>query len=378
MKKKLLSIMLVMVMVLGMSTTAFAEVTTPVSNPTKDASVAFTDASKTTNTITMYKDYFATNANTTSPAETFSFSIVNTNLTNVGVDATTGEAKYTVTSMPTPSIAPIEVVAGIADQDTTTKLPIVITLPSYDVVGIYTYTITENNNHVAGVTYHANDVKLVVTVTQGATSKELVATVHCETTLATDESEKDDTIENVYSAGTLAVKKIVSGNLGDQTKDFKVTVTFTAPTYVDENSETQYKPVNETISYDADHDGVISDSEKILPTAWTNGSTSVDIYVNHNETITFTNIPYGVTYSVSEETLNDYDATYSLNGGTATENAVENEELNTSAENVEITNNKEADVDTGIIVNNLPYILILGAVVLSAVVIIRRKRYSAM
>ena len=45
---------------------------------------------------------------------------------------------------------------------------------------------------------------------------------------------------------------------------------------------------------------------------------------------------------------------------------------------VVITNEKADTIATGIIVNNLPYILVLAGVVIAAVVLFRRKRYSAM
>ena len=164
---------------------------------------------------------------------------------------------------------------------------------------------------------------------------------------------------NEYSAGSLAVKKEVTGNLGDTTKEFEVTVTFTKPTG---------KTISSTIRYT---DGT---AKTIAPSDWTNGTAEVVIYLKHDETVTFTNIPYGVTYTVEEgdytaEADGGYDAaTYVFSDET-------NKKIDTASDTVTITNNKSVGVDTGITLDSLPFVLILavcaGAVVLF---VVKRRR----
>ena len=93
--KKFLSMMLALVLVLSMSTIAFA-----------------TDGEETTyddmSTVTLTKEYMLTNDGTTSPAETFAFSALTcTNVTDAANGVTTDNA-------PVPTIASVSYTAGEA------------------------------------------------------------------------------------------------------------------------------------------------------------------------------------------------------------------------------------------------------------------------
>ena len=138
--KKLLAGFMAATMVMSMSVTAFAavydsageEITYP-DNITSASQL--TDAA----TVTVTKTYNATNEDTTSPAETFTFSELEcTSVTDAaeGVDET---------NAPVPNIASVSYNAGDAGNPSTMTKDIEITLPSYNSVGIYTYTFTENS-----------------------------------------------------------------------------------------------------------------------------------------------------------------------------------------------------------------------------------------
>ncbi|MBQ6833819.1 MAG: hypothetical protein IJO55_05310 [Lachnospiraceae bacterium] len=323
--KKLLAGFMAATMVMSMSVTAFADETT------------YEDMS----TIKLTKTYKETNDGTTSPAETFEFS----DLTCTGVkDAGVG---VTAENAPVPTIANVEYAAGEAGSETATK-EIVIRLPEYNAVGIYTYTFTETDGNTAGVTYRSDAIKLVVTVIE-QDGKVRVAALHTE-----EEGEaKSNAIDNEYSAGSLSVKKEVTGILGDKTKDFTVKVTFTAP---------EGDTVREAISYT---DGT---ETKTIEAGW-DTTAEATITLKHEETVTFTNIPYGVTYTVVEDdyTGDGYDAAeYAFDD--------ENKEINSATENVKITNNKDGNVDTGISLDNMPYIMVLALVALGLVGFVSKKR----
>ena len=197
--KKILSIMFAIILALSMGTVALAE------------DEKYEDMSK----VTITKDYILTNPGTISPAETFTFS----ELKNISVtDAAEG---VTIENMPTPTISSISYDLGDAGSDNKSRTA-AITLPDdYSSVGVYTYTFKEIPGGTAGVTYYDKEIKLVVTVLQGENDKLRVAAVHTET----EGGEKTDTFPNVYSAGSLAITKVVTGNMGDQSKYFNVTVT---------------------------------------------------------------------------------------------------------------------------------------------------------
>ena len=329
MKKKILSLALAAVLTLGLSVTAFAA-----EEPTDMTSVTIT------------KTYSAKNEGTTSPAETFAFTIENTSVT----DAATGVTKD---SMPTPTIDNVTYTAGEAGSENAAK-NITITLPQYTSVGVYTYTINETAGTTAGVTYYSSDIKLVVTVIEGTDGKLRIAAVHTEDTTEQG-AQKSDDITNTYSAGSLAVGKTVTGNLGDKTKGFKVTVTFTAP---------EGKTVNEAISY------VVGVTTQTIATSdWDEGVATAVITLKDAETITFTNIPYDVTYTVVEDdyTSDGYDeATYNFSDSS--------KKIDSVSDTVQITNNKNSEVDTGINLDSLPYIMILVVLAGAAVVLFVSKK----
>lgn len=320
--KKLLSLALALIMVLTLSVAV--------------AAAEHTDME----TVTISVTYNATNEGTTSPAEGFVFAIANTSVT----DAASGVTKE---NMPTPTAGSVTYAAGEAGNAGTMTKNVTITLPEYTSVGIYTYTITPTPGTNAGVTYWAKPIKLVVTVIE-QNGKTRVAAVHTED----EQEQKSDDITYTYSAGSLAVTKNVTGNLGDRSKEFNVTVTFTAP---------EAGVVNSTISYIVD-----GETKTIAPAAWKENTASVQIALHHGETVTFTNIPYGVTYHVAEDSYEaeDYETSYNKQDGT----------IEAASDAVTITNNKENQVDTGIVLDSLPYILLIAVALVGVVAFTAKKR----
>lgn len=337
--KKIAAIIFSAAMVLNMGAAAMAT--------GGDTTPSYTDMK----TVTITKNYEAANTGTTSPAETFGFSIERTSVK----DAAAG---VNAENMPLPTIGSVSYGSGEAGSTTKSK-DITITLPEYSSVGVYTYMIKETPGLTAGVTYRTSDIKLVVTVLQDTNDYIRVAAVHTEDENGDKASSFDD---NEYSAGSLAVEKTVTGNMGDRDKEFAVTVTFKVP---------EGKTVNEAISYVED-----GQNKTIPASAWSNGVATATINLKHEETVTFNNIPYGVTYTVVED-----DYTTEANGGyDQAQYAFDDDSktINTSSEKVVITNNKnDGDIDTGINLDSMPYIMILCLVAVCAVVMFARKRFSA-
>lgn len=331
--KKILSLALALVLVLSMSTVAFA-------NEGKENT--YIDMS----TVILTKEYKVTNAGTTSPAETFAFSTLTCTKVTDAADS------VTINNAPVPTIANVSYTAGDAGGENARK-DITINLPIYNSVGIYTYTFTETDGGTAGVTYRSEPITLVVTVIEQG-GKVRVAAVHTEGACEAKFGE----FNNIYSAGSLSVKKTVTGIMGDQQKEFTVKVTFTAPAG-------DY--VREDITY---VDG--RESKTIAAgNGWT-GSKEVEITLKHDETVTFTNIPYGVTYDVVE---NDYTA--KENGGYDAASYKfddNNKKIDSASESVTITNNKGGVVDTGINMDSMPYILMLAVVFMGLFVFFSKKR----
>lgn len=316
------------------------------------------------------KKYTATNAGTTSPEETFTFTAVATDVKNAGVKE---DGKTPITKADAPKLTIESAKYGLngATSDGATQNLTITHDDPFPNVGIYYYTVTEAPSGNAGVKTHAGDMLLKVSVVYneaGTAQEEKYVFYNGVDSTGKIVGDKGAAIENTYSAGSLAVTKKVTGNLGDKKKKFNVTVTFTAPAG---------KTVAGDISYVEN-----GKPETIKPSDWKDGVATVKIAVAHDDTVTFTNIPYGVTYSVKEDdytkaadgTTKDYDeAKYeaedidTANGTLAT--------IDTAKETMTITNNKgDGDVDTGVILDNAPYMLMLAVVAGGAMTLVIKKR----
>ena len=233
---------------------------------------------------------------------------------------------------------------GAAGSDKKTQ-DFVVTLPTYDKVGIYTYNLKEAAGDTAGVTYRTDDIKLVVTVIE-QNGLVRVAAVHCENEGGKKTSSFAD---NKYSAGELDVKKTVEGNLGDKSKKFKFTVKFNAPTGKKWDRDITVVGASD-INWDGD---------------------TATFTLSDGHTAQFQNVPAGVTYTVDEA---DYSSQgYSTKGEVTTAT-----EMTTNGATVTVTNTKEGKVDTGVLLNNAPYIAILGGAAVVAIYVVNKRRHSDM
>lgn len=327
--KKLFAMLLAVVMIFSLSTVAFAEEATETEALTSKAA-----------TYTAVIKAYTVNGETDEtlfPDETLKFSVeadkANPDTTNL-----------TVTDLD---------VNGNSDQH------LQINIPAYTKVGVYHYTISEVAGNTQGVTYTNGTIDVSVLVTydyddaDGDNCK-LTATVG----ITADGESKEDTFTNTYDVGSLTVSKVVTGNLGDTNKKFDITVEFTAT-----------KDVLSTITYTGG---------TIAPEAWKEGKASVVISLAHGESVTFDNIPAGVTYTVVEYDYtggelngdNHYDdPKYDFSDSTK---AIAAEDADT----VEITNNKDTDVDTGITLDSVPYIVILVVAAFGMFAMMTKKRYE--
>ena len=345
--KKLISIVLALMLVFSLATVAMA---------------ATTD----TSTVTMQLQYDATNSGTTSPAETITFTVTKGEIKENGAATWPADVKTTDDGGVTVDDLPLS--TGAADG---TKYPVTINLPAYTAVGIYTYTIRQNGTDKAGVSYFGGDITLVVTVIEQE-GEIRVAGVHTESPVSPsygqDANKKSDTFVNTYSAGSLSVKKTVTGNLGDKDKYFAITVSLTETT--SDNYGTDY--TGNTITVGRTSYSVTENGQTITNPTSISVGTPATFYLKNNETLTLSNIPYGTEYAVTEVDLNDYTETITggdNNNGTGVVDS-ESETL------VNVVNNKERPVDTGITLDSLPFVLILAVCAGAAVLFVIKRRNS--
>lgn len=340
--KKLFAGILAVAMMATMAAPAFAAKASSVTT-TAGTQQDFEDVDR----ITLKKNYILTNESTTSPAETIKFEVTPTSVKNAAKGINT-------TNMPTVSVEDLVLKAGDAGSEHETT----INLPTYTSVGVYTYSITEKDGNVAGVTYNTKPITLVVSVLNGDDGGLVrIPALHVGDT-------KNDTIENTYSAGTLTITKEVKGTLGNKSKDFEFTLTLNGvegKTYADSYAVTATTPNDTTL-----HN----------PATITIG-TPVTVYLHDGAQLNIANLPYGVTYTITEKDYTgageDDDHGYTTKIGTE-EILTKTAEIEASANAVTFTNSKGGVVDTGVILDNAPYIALMMVVVAGAAVMIIKKR----
>ncbi len=391
--KKFLAFLLAMMVAMSMFTFAFAEDgENDTSPPTQDETPTYTDEE----VFYIPKVYFLENANTNSPEVTFEFKIENITVTDSDY--------YDSTNMPSIPEPEGGFIVTFSDATDITVAGVKIAqdfpLPDYIAPGIFTYKISEKTSNVAGVTLQRyNDNNQLV---DGGNNGYILMKVYvvrdtqdenefCRVVRVQYEDSANSKIDapgnntfgilNKYSAGNLCVSKTVTGNMGDRTKQFDVTVTLNAPEDKTVLSEITY--------YIQDASGNPGEKKTIKGFE---DSCVITEKLRHDEKLMINNIPYGVTYSVKEadytsEAAGGYDAPeYTLNEKLTASNiagkqddgstSVNGEVLDTDSEMVGIKNNKGMQINTGLVLDTLPYIILLVVAAAGVVVMMMKKRAS--
>lgn len=322
--------------------------------------------------IELTKTFTAVNQGTTSQEEDFTFTITagamvngkrvevanNKDLTGVpdfGTDKTLVKHVDNLT-------------AGVTDKESGTfkidpKEELNITRP-----GIYYYTVTETNKGVQGVTYAE---PLTMKVTAGyatADATELTYWVAltrdtAETNFLFNKDKKvgqDKAFENTYRAGALVITKAIRGSNGDRAHEFNFTITLSGQKGTKVSYMVNNNPTTDTIG----EDGTLTIS---------------NIKMADNGQFVISNIPYGVTYTISEAT-EGYTATAKKDSDTANltttdTTAAYTDSVDAASTTIAFTNTLgNTVIDTGVILDNAPYILMLAVVAGGAMMLVIKKR----
>lgn len=348
--KKFLSLMLALLMVMSLSTVAWAVD----ANTAPSFTVTYTKAA----------------ADVIAPDTTFSYAVTfdHAEDTETGVTVTTANA-------PTITINDVAFTnadfAGGASAKGTANITMPANTTAWPSIGVYYYTVTQSlataSATLPGVALDVNGsnneriLKVTVTYDTAGTGKEYVAFVTAS--LAdTDHNGNNDvksaSYTNAYQTGAVKVSKEVTGNMGDHNKYFEFTITLTGET--GKTYATSY-PVSG------------GDTPPTANPTTIAVGTPTNFYLKHDGEITFSNLPYGVTYEVEETdyTTDGYDAAaynYSDPDKKIDSTAVDD------TDTVTVTNNKGVAVDTGITLDSLPYILLLGLAVVGLVLFAVKRR----
>ena len=318
-------------------------------------------------TISIDKKYTVTTEGTTAPDETFQLKQVSKTYDNKKTSSKV-ESENEVPNLPyVTGKEDDKIVAEASYTETGTAPKFTISLPKYDYVGVYTYTLQEVDNATAGVDYQAKQFELTVYAFQGKEGIYTYAVAH----EVTDKTEKVKDVANSYTAGSLTVKKEVTGELGEQDRLFHFTVVLTAP---------NNKTVKSAIGVSADSNTGSAFTTKNFTEG--ENTLTIEFDLKHDDEVTISNIPYGVTYTVKEAETDGYTAKVD-NKIVAADTGVDGDIAKVTsddgavfadADKITFVNNKGGNVDTGVILDNAPYIALMMVVVAGAAVMVIKKR----
>lgn len=386
------------------------------------------------------------------------YAIGNIPLLGVAADDPGGAVSVDTTNRKT--TVTIKANAGDAKDAAVDNLSQKLTIPTYNSVGDFWYKVEETNNQTTGVIYSTNDKETIALGTENHAHKltyyihvQVVnnpdydssvidskkffrsVTLHKDAPTApstnaayntwVDTSSPDanykpgvkvNDIQNEYYAGELSITKEVTGNAGDHDKRFKVTVVFTKPSNTIITSDITYTAANAEDATGTSNFTLYGQDD--ASSAWKNSSNNtinsdtsttatltntVTFWIKHGETVTFKNIPYGVTYTVTETQPSDdtyknkieyinntgsgtsKDDATSFDGISLAADTVSTTELNATfsknatgaisdiADTIKITNERVMSIDIGVITDNAPYIALLVIAAAAMVIFLRRK-----
>lgn len=166
----------------------------------------------------------------------------------------------------------------------------------------------------------------------------------------------------------VTITKTVTGLLGDTNREFQFNLC--VKTTLDTNNVTYSKTtVNGTTVA-----GTLSSSTNDVKNQMDDGGYTYKypFTLKHGESVTFENLPVG-TYRVEEDEADHYETKYTI-GSTETSGRTATVELKSTPQTVAFTNHATLKPDTGVLLDTLPYIVILAVVAGGVALLMLRKR----
>lgn len=261
-------------------------------------------------------------------------------------------------------------------------------------VGAHTYTISETDPQIPGIKQVRSSLTMIVTVINKTGELNqgygyIVALKDNGTKVPANEAFKNSYGDS--NLQSLELSKTIHGSLGNLQDTFTFNVKFSAANGVDVS---KYKGVSVTngTEHIAGLNNTANDGLLELDKPYT-------VTLGHTDSITFGNLPEGVTYEISENTttLNaeskyvngEYTVSVSdtkgtnRDGETAKTLVAVNEAnthfgikgtITTGTNPVAFHNTKEGSPDMGVVLDNAPYIAMLAIVAIGGVALMLNKR----
>lgn len=237
---------------------------------------------------------------------------------------------------------------------------------NYNKVGKYAYTISENDTKIPGITKDAHTYEMIVTVVNKKSTDldDNTGYGYYVGMYDADGNKVPAVFTNTYNSYSLEVEKTVKGSLGDLNENFTFTITLGKAAGKDNNYASAIVK-----SDNSDNDGTWN---------WTaDGQAQKTVTLKHGQAAIISNLPVGVTYTVTEKKTND-DGTawvYDTTGeAVAINDVLPSITANNNENKVEIVNKHEGTPDMGVVLDNAPYIAMLAIVAIGGVALMLNKR----
>ena len=232
-------------------------------------------------------------------------------------------------------------------------------------VGTYNYTITENDTAIPGITKDSKTVNMTVTVINKAEENLSASTGYGYIVAlrnAGDKDKSDGKFTNTYNSYSLEVEKTVKGSLGDLNENFTFTITLGKAAGKDNNYASAIVK-----SDNSDNDGTWT---------WTaDGQAQKTVTLKHGQAAIISNLPVGVTYTVTENGKGAEGWLYEVTGeAVATNDVLPSITDNNNDNKVNIINDHKGVPDMGVVLDNAPYIAMLAIVAIGGVALMLNKR----
>ena len=236
-------------------------------------------------------------------------------------------------------------------------------------VGKYAYKITEVEPSLPGITKDNKTLNMVVSVLNENTNAPDGKYVYYVALREEGSQNKAEGIfNNEYNTNSLTLEKKVKGNFGDLNEKFTFYVTFekgdSTKTYTDILFDKSNTEITITKKNSKDEVKSLVYGEDYA------------ITLKHGQHVDFTNIPNGVTYTITEDTSKDgwqYKVSLASNPDVALSDAKTEGTVNTTA-SVTFVNEHEGQPDMGVVLDNAPYIAMLAIVAIGGVALMLNKR----
>lgn len=233
---------------------------------------------------------------------------------------------------------------------------------NYNKVGKYAYTISENETKIPGITKDSHEYEMIVTVVNKEKDNLTSDTGYGYFVgmYDADGNKVPAEFTNTYNSYSLEVKKTVQGNFGDLGDTFTFYITLGKEDGKDGNYATANVSVSDT-------------SNSANNATWTIGGGQQTVTLKHGQTATISNLPVGVTYTVTEKKTND-DGSAWVYTTTGEATAEANKTIAAGDNKVEIVNEHQGTPDMGVVLDNAPYIALLAIVAIGGVALMLNKR----